>query len=152
MKQWNAEIRSAGRRGYTAPFVMVLIGFVYLLLVPINTAKLEKHTGVLERYNKGYSKFWLMGEKDAYEVGLKRYREKLEEISSKSKEAEVWTKKNKRLVMQLMVDGEMVIEYKWWNHAKVFMIFILIGSLLIPIVIREKRKLEKPGSPPTLNR
>src|SRR5690554_890280 len=126
---------------------MVLVGFGCLLLVPINTTKLEKHTGTLGRYDKGYSKFWLVGEKDAYEVGLKRYREKLEEISSKSKEAEVWTKRNKRLVMQLVVDGEMVIEYNWWNHAKVFVFFILIGSLLIPIVIREKRRIEKSDNP-----
>ncbi len=139
----NSFNRYAFRRGYLVPFIMVLTGFVYLLLVPINTVKLEKHTGTLDRCNKGYSKFWLIGEKGAFEVGLKRYREKLEEISSKSKEAEVWTKKNKRLVMQLVVDGEMVIEYKWWNHAKVFMFFILMGSLLIPIVIREKRKYEK---------
>ena len=144
-KQWNAEIRSAGRRGYTAPFIMVLIGFVYLLLVPCSAGNLEKHTGTLGRYDKGYSKFWLVGDKDAYEVGLKRYREKLEEVSSKSKEVEVWTKKNKRIVMQLVIDGEMVIEYKWWNHSKVFLFFILIGSLLIPIVIREKRKIEKSG-------
>jgi len=143
----NSFDRYAFRRGFLVPFIMVLVGFGCLLLVPINTTKLEKHTGTLGRYDKGYSKFWLVGEKDAYEVGLKRYREKLEEISSKSKEAEVWTKRNKRLVMQLVVDGEMVIEYNWWNHAKVFVFFILIGSLLIPIVIREKRRIEKSDNP-----
>ncbi len=143
LNNFNSFDRYAFRRGYLVPFIMVLTGFVYLLLVPINTVKLEKHTGTLDRYNKGYSKFWLIGDKDAYEVGLKRCREKLEEVSSKSKEAEVWTKWNKRLVMQLVVDGERVIEYKWWNHAKVFMFFILIGLLLLPLVRREKRKFEK---------
>lgn len=119
-KQWDAEARSAERRGYIAPFIMVVVGFVYLLLIPFNSDELEKHKGIIERYTNDYSKFWLIGEKDAYEVDLKRYREKLEEVSSKSKEVEVWTKKNKRTVMQLVVDGEMVIKYKWWNHAKVF--------------------------------
>ncbi len=138
-KQWDAEIRSAGRRGFIAPFIMVLIGFVYLLLVPCSVEKLEKHTGIFERYNKGNSKFWFVAEKDAYDVGLKRYREKLQEIASKNKKAEVWTKKNKRIVMQLVVDGEMIIEYKWWNHAKVSVFFILIGSLLIPLVMRKKK-------------
>ena len=139
LNNFNSFDKYAFRRGYLVPFIMVLTGFVYLLLVPINTAKLEKHTGTLERCNNGYSKFWLIGERGAYEVDLKRYREKLEEVSSNSKEVEVWTKKNKRIVMQLVVGGEMVIEYNWWNHAKVFIFFILIGSLLIPIVIREKK-------------
>ncbi|WP_016778214.1 hypothetical protein [Anaerophaga thermohalophila] len=140
-KQWDAEMRSAARRGYTAPFIMVLVGFVYLLLIPYNVDKLEKHKGIIKQYSNDYSKFWLERSEKSYEVDLKKYREKLRKELRKAQKVEVWTKENKNTVMQLKLNGKIVITYKWWNHAKVPLFFILAGLILIPIVIREKKKI-----------
>lgn len=134
--------RYAARRGYTAPFIMVLVGFVYLFLIPYNVDKLEKHKGIIKQYNNEYSKFWLERSEKSYEVDLKKYREKLRKELRKAQKVEVWTKENKNTVMQLKLNGKMVITYKWWNHAKVPLFFILAGLVLIPIVIREKKKIK----------
>ena len=141
-KLWDAEIRSAARRGYTAPFIMVLVGFVYLLLIPYNADKLEKHKGIIKQYNNEYSKFWLTDNEKKYEVDLKKYREKLRKELRKAQKVEVWTRENKNTVMQLKLNEKMVITYKWWNHAKVPLFFILAGLILIPIVTREKKKIK----------
>ena len=138
----KSEVRSAGRRGFSAPFILVLVGVASLLFVPINDESLDFKSGIIEKCNNDYSKFWLINQKRPYEIGLKRYRDKLLESSPRGKRVDVWTKRNKRNVLQLRINNEMIIEYKWKNQIKVPLFFIFVGSILIPFVIREKKGMD----------
>lgn len=128
-------------RGSATPFIFVFVSVFYLFTVPLNTASLEKHEGYLINYDTvEYANYWIQENSNPFRVDMKKYKKILKNELPKAKYLEIWTKKNKYLTLQLKIDGRMVIEYHWWNHAKYPIVLILIGLITLPFIRNETIK------------
>ena len=150
-KWWNFEIKTVIRGNKLIPFVFIISGLIFLLYTPVDARRMNTYSGYLSKYDKNnYSTFCIKGNKIKFKVQTKKDKELLRAVFPTAKHIEVWSRKillgkNKDFIMQLKVDGRMVIEYNWWYHAKVPIFFIVIGLILLPIVRKEWGKMKKEG-------
>ncbi len=83
-----------------------------------------------------YTFFAINGSEKLFRVKLIKHKELLNKELPKAKHIDVWTFFDKNVAVQVKIDGRMVIEYKWWFHAMVPIIGIILGILLAKLITK----------------
>ena len=126
--------------GFIAPFCLLVIGIVFLF----KTATFNDLTQISGNivYNQYLQVLQLEGIDKKYIFPESQKDFAFKKIKS-SEFARVWVKKgcsDRCKIKQLELDGEIIFEYNYLKEITIPIIFGVIGLLLIPIVIRAKRK------------
>ncbi|MFO7868055.1 MAG: hypothetical protein R6U95_02000 [Bacteroidales bacterium] len=126
--------------GFIAPFCLLVIGIFFLFKVP-SLDDLTDYSGKII-YNQYLQVLQL--EETNKKFILPEAQKETVFLKLKSAEyAHVWVKSgcaDRCKIKQLKLDNELIIEYDYLKEVTVPIIFAAIGLLLIPIVIKSKKK------------
>lgn len=128
--------------GFIAPFCMLLLCVIWIYKTPASPNKMKVITGNIKQQTHFKDIILLHNDDTKYVIG--RESSTVIQLLNSKKAAVIWVKKGeetgRKFIKQLQLDGETVIEYNYLKEITTPIIFGIIGLLLIPIVIRAKRK------------
>ena len=141
------------RRGCAIPFVWFIVGVYILLTIPKFT-ELTAHEGIIEKfrvYKNGehHTYIYVQGRKTPYVIRNNNDKELLLKVLDKNKEQKiiVWTKEKNlkdtddEKALQMAIDDKIIYYYETSFSKKIGWGLVIIGGILIPIVVRERRKI-----------
>jgi hypothetical protein len=135
------------RWGLHMPYWMVIAGIYALVTIKDDGfSKMIIHQGnikmfVIPMYKQEPIFLYIEGNNHPFQI-VGENKEKIKPKLQKGDTIKFWTEKNKSIVRQAMINGEMVCPYVYNYRATLIfaLSFIIIGGILIPIFIRERRK------------
>jgi hypothetical protein len=144
-KNVDIDVIRSSRRGFALPFIFFFLGLFYIIesLLNIDDTKI-KAKGEVVFVSKDTTELKIKGEElfffipnyiDKSSIHKGDYAEILYGIYAQEYNT----------IEQLKINGKMIYEYSWWNNNKFYVLFTLIGAILIPIVVKERNEDVRKG-------
>lgn len=136
---------SKANAGFSVPFILVLVGLFFLIRVPIDTESFDKFSGVYQKTAMSDRYFKLKNYNFIFEFSPPKDAKNVVDLFNEQSEVAILgvRKDDSIIVKQVYIDGKLVLKYSWFKNTYYLLILILIGIVLIPIVLKEKRKYPK---------
>ncbi len=136
----NSLIRYSENRGFGIPFCFIVVSVVFLIKTPTTNDLITISGNIV--YNQ-YLQVLQLEEIDKKFIFLEAQKDIAFKRIKSAESARIWVKEgcsDRCKIKQLELDGEVIIEYNYLKEITIPIVFGLMGLLLIPIVIRAKRK------------
>jgi hypothetical protein len=133
--------------GFIAPFCMLALCIIWIYYTPTTPETMKTVSGDIKQQSYFKDIILLQGDDTKYIIGNES--EIVQRLLESKKKAVIWIEEDEKLdrkvIKQLELDGEIIIEYNYLKDITIPIVFGVIGLLLIPIVIRAKRKQRARG-------
>ena len=133
-------VRYSENRGFGIPFCFVIISIIFLIKTPMASDLIPISGNIV--YNQ-YLQVLQLEDIDKKFIFPESQKDIAFKKIKSAEYARIWVNKGcseRCKVKQLELDGEIIFEYNYLKEITIPIIFGVIGLLLIPIVIRAKRK------------
>ena len=124
MKLSEDLIQSSEGKGFVIPFTLFILGCIWIIKTP-KFDELTVYSGEIKA-NRYFNGIQLNNEETKFVFGKKSNKEKGLIKSEQSKTAKIWVvrnSKNRKVIKQLELDGELIFEYSYWDEIKLYIIF-----------------------------
>jgi hypothetical protein len=142
------RISGRGDAGFSIPFLLVIFFGGYILFLSNVGKKVEDfgeiHQGTITYISREFfcieskgQRFYLNGFSDQERDIILMELRKGVEINFYATEP----RRNRSKVLQISIGDKILVPYSWWSQNSIAVIFVVIGIVLIPIVIIERRRI-----------
>ncbi len=140
MKRKNIFVGSA-TQGFWAPFAFLFVGIAVIIKTP-SKEDLIIFSGVInpDHYFDG---ILLENEDSKFIFDLKKQKDIASQKLKTATHAKIWVTNNskeRKAIKRLELDEDLILEYNYVEEIRLYLIFIVIGVVLIPVVVKERIK------------
>lgn len=143
-KSWESDMRVQLRGGFALPFIMVIIGLYWIFFQTPKLSELDLNEGIILDIEKSELVFILLENNEIFfKVDLKKDKEIVSSLINKGMKIKIWSKNLKNgttIIKQLEYNGDLVINYNWFQEIIFSGILVLVGVILIPFVLKDRKK------------
>ena len=144
-KNVDIDVIRSSRRGFALPFIFFFLGLFYIIesLLNIDDTKI-KAKGEIISVSKDTTELKIKGQELPFFIPSYIDKTSIHKGDYADILYGIYTQEY-NTIEQLIINGKMIYEYSWWNNNKFYVLFTLIGAILIPIVVKERNEDVRKG-------